>query len=46
MPASFLVLSLLLMLPLWLSGQPRLLGYGADSAMHLWFFEWFPFATG
>jgi hypothetical protein len=44
MPASFLVLSLLLMLPLWLSGQPRLLGYGADSAMHLWFFEWFPFA--
>lgn len=44
MPATFLGLSFLLTLPLWLSRQPRLLGYGSDTAMHLWFFEWFPYA--
>ena len=44
MPATFLGLSFLLTLPLWLNRQPRLLGYGSDTAMHLWFFEWFPYA--
>ncbi|MGC8474426.1 MAG: hypothetical protein ACP5PW_08500, partial [Candidatus Dormibacteria bacterium] len=44
MPLSYLLAALLLTLPLWLGGQPRLLGYGADSAMHLWFLNWFPYA--
>ena len=42
MPMSYLLAALLLTLPLWLGSQPRLLGYGADSAMHLWFLNWFP----
>ncbi len=44
MPISYLLAALLLTLPLWLGSQPRLLGYGADSAMHLWFLNWFPYA--
>lgn len=44
MPASFLVLSFAATLPLWLGPGPRLLGYGADTSMHLWFFAWFPHA--
>lgn len=44
MPLSFLALGFLLTLPLWIGRQPRLLGYGSDTAMHLWFLEWFPYA--
>jgi hypothetical protein len=44
MPISYLLVALLLTLPLWLGRQPRLLGYGADTAMHLWFLNWFPHA--
>ena len=44
MPIGYLVVALLLTLPLWLAPQPRLLGYGADTAMHLWFLNWFPYA--
>jgi hypothetical protein len=44
MPVSYLLVALLLTLPLWLGRQPRLLGYGADTAMHLWFLNWFPYA--
>jgi hypothetical protein len=44
MPISYLLVALLLTLPLWLGRQPRLLGYGADTAMHLWFLNWFPYA--
>ena len=44
MPASFLAISFLVTLPLWLGHEPRLLGYGEDTAMHLWFLRWFPFA--
>ncbi|MDA8394157.1 MAG: hypothetical protein M0T72_02765 [Candidatus Dormibacteraeota bacterium] len=46
MPLSYLLAALLLTLPLWLGRQPRLLGYGADTAMHLWFLNWFPYAIG
>ncbi|MHB1638352.1 MAG: hypothetical protein ACYCUD_00755 [Candidatus Dormibacteria bacterium] len=44
MPASFLAISFLVTLPLWLGHEPRLLGYSEDTAMHLWFLRWFPFA--
>ncbi len=44
MPLSYLLAAFLLTLPLWLGSQPLLLGYGADSAMHLWFLNWFPYA--
>jgi len=44
MPASFLAISFLATLPIWLSRAPRLVGYGSDTAMHLWFLRWFPFA--
>ncbi len=44
MPLSFLMVALLLTSPLWLSPQPRLLGFNADTAMHLWFLNWFPYA--
>ncbi len=44
MSLSYLLAALLLTLPLWLGSQPRLLGYGADTAMHLWFLNWFPHA--
>ncbi len=46
MPVSFLAVSFLLALPLWTSARPRLLGYGADSAMHLWFLDWYAYALG
>ena len=44
MPASFLAVSFLVTLPLWLGHEPRLLGYSEDTTMHLWFLRWFPFA--
>lgn len=44
MPVSFLAIGFLVTLPIWLSREPRLVGYGADTAMHLWFLRWFPFA--
>ncbi|HUY54643.1 MAG TPA: hypothetical protein VMV23_05750, partial [Candidatus Nanopelagicaceae bacterium] len=44
MPVSFLAIGFLATLPTWLSRQPRLVGYGSDTAMHLWFLRWFPFA--
>ena len=44
MPASFLALGFLVTLLLWLRHEPRLLGYGEVTAMHLWPVRWFPFA--
>ncbi len=44
MPVTFVGLSFLVTLPLWLGSRPRLPGYGADTALHLWFFSWFPYA--
>ena len=44
MPLSYLALSALLLSPALLGGGTRLVGYGADGAMHQWFLQWFPYA--
>lgn len=44
MPLSYLVLSVLLLWPAIAGGGTRLVGYGADSAMHQWYLQWFPYA--